>query len=387
MSSWKTILIFTLLVLAVLIQVVVLRWGLDAVFFVTWFLLALVVNHDTRLSPALGLVFLAICPFLLIADKEAVAEQAANYAYFFLAIGVLVQVEEMVLERNNRLGWKLDISFLWRHAAEELSTSTEMNPHGTKTNHRITNAVRWILIVGIGGLALIYLAASLTGVPQSILLPLLGGAIMFLFLVWGLRLALVALGQVRLSQVTWALVLLPFVVMAGIWLNDLIGAYRMARMEVAYNFISQLVDAQRSVPAQEGETIEAQQWMIGSVSQQVLYQHPAQTGASRITFPVNAEPGAVLAFDLATAPESWEKAGDGVTFTVYINSSDGEEKIFSTYIDPKNDEFARRWHPYSVELNEYAGQDVSIIFETDTGPAGDYRYDWAGWGELRLLVP
>ncbi|MCJ7537380.1 MAG: hypothetical protein MUO57_17780, partial [Anaerolineales bacterium] len=66
---------------------------------------------------------------------------------------------------------------------------------------------------------------------------------------------------------------------------------------------------------------------------------------------------------------------------------DGEQQVFSTYIDPKNDEFDRRWHPYTVDLNEYAGQEVSIIFETDTGPAGDYRYDWAGWGELRLLVP
>ena len=72
------------------------------------------VKHDTRLSPALGLVFFTTCPFLLIAGKEPAAEQAANYAYFFLAIGVLVQVEEMILERNNRLGWKADISYLWQ---------------------------------------------------------------------------------------------------------------------------------------------------------------------------------------------------------------------------------------------------------------------------------
>ena len=63
MNNWKTILFFTLLGLAVLIQVVVLRWGMEAVFFATWFLLMLGVKHDTRLSPALGLVFLADLSF------------------------------------------------------------------------------------------------------------------------------------------------------------------------------------------------------------------------------------------------------------------------------------------------------------------------------------
>ena len=387
MSSWKAILFFSLLVLAVLIQVVVFRWGSEAVFFVTWSLVMLVVKHDTRLSPALGLVFLATCPFLLIADKEPVAEQAANYAYFFLAIGVLVQVEEMVLERNDRLGWKLDISFLWRGASEKLSTSTEMIPDGTKTNLRMTNTLRWILIVGIGGFILIYFVAALTGVPQTILLPLLGGAILFLFLVWGLRLALVALGQIRLSQITWVLVLLPFVVMAGIWINELIGAYQVARMDIAYNFVNQLGDTNRTLPAPEGEVVEAQVWTIGNESQQVLYQHPAYTGASRITFPLHIEPGARLAFDAATAPESWERPGDGVDFSIYVDSGKGLQQVFSSYIDPKNDEFERRWHPHTVDLEEFTGQEVTLIFETGPGPTDDYRYDWAGWGNLRLLEP
>ena len=65
-------------------------------------MLALTVRHDSRLSAAVGLVFLVVCPFLLIAGLQPVAEQAANYAYFFLAIGVLVQLEELLLER---LGW------------------------------------------------------------------------------------------------------------------------------------------------------------------------------------------------------------------------------------------------------------------------------------------
>ncbi len=136
MNNWKTIVFFTLVGLAVLIQVVVLRWGMEAVFFVTWFLLMLGVKHDTRLSPALGLVFLAACPFLLIADKEPAAEQAANYAYFFLAIGVLVQVEEMILERNNRLGWKADISFLWGPVVDQVGEISRIDPFQHRNKSR-----------------------------------------------------------------------------------------------------------------------------------------------------------------------------------------------------------------------------------------------------------
>ena len=102
----KSFLFLTLLTLVILTQTVILHWGPEAVFFATWLFLALAVQHDSRVSVAVGLAFLATCPFLLIADKEPVAEQAANYAYFFLAIGVLVQLEELLLERYDRLGWK-----------------------------------------------------------------------------------------------------------------------------------------------------------------------------------------------------------------------------------------------------------------------------------------
>ena len=48
--NWKTYLVITLLILAVLVQVVVLRWSLEAVFFATWFLLMLVGPKQDRLD-------------------------------------------------------------------------------------------------------------------------------------------------------------------------------------------------------------------------------------------------------------------------------------------------------------------------------------------------
>jgi len=387
MSDRKRLIFAILLVAAVFFQVVVLGWGWEAVFFITWFLLVACVKHDTRLSSALGLVFLAACPFLLIAGKEPVAEQAANYAYFFLAIGVLVQVEEMILERVDRLGWKVDLSPLWDAVAGQLGARPGVTVPGTVTNPGRTIPVVWILIAGIGGWAVFSLLAALSGVSRFVLLPLLGGSIFFFLLVFGLHLAFQAFGWSRLSGFSWLLLLIPMIVMAGIWINDLATGYRFSRMGVAYNFIEQLDGARHSLSGSEGEAVEVQVWTIGAETKTVLYQHPALSGASRIFFPVSVAPGSRLTFDLALSPDSWEKPGDGVDFAVYVDTGQGIQRRFSTYIDPKNDELDRRWHTYSVDLDAFAGQDISIIFETGTGPAGDYRYDWAGWGEPRLLAP
>jgi len=79
--------------------------------------------------------------------------------------------------------------------------------------------------------------------------------------------------------------------------------------------------------------------------------------------------------------------GDGVAFAVYVVSEQGARQVFSTYIDPTHNKADRRWHPHTVDLSAYAGQTVTLVFETSTGPAGDYRYDWAGWGQPRLLEP
>jgi len=57
---------------------------------------------DSRYAAGAALVFLASCPFLLIFKKDAFAENAAIYAYYFLIITVLTQIRELKKEGNNR---------------------------------------------------------------------------------------------------------------------------------------------------------------------------------------------------------------------------------------------------------------------------------------------
>ena len=386
----KPLLFLALLTLAVLTQVLFLDWGPEVVFFVTWLLVALTVQHDSRLSAAIGLAFLATCPFLLIAGKDPVAEQAANYAYFFLAIGVLVQFEELLLERYGGLDRKLDLSYLWRPAARALRSrwSTAVTALGQAILRADRSELtRLVQVVGALGLTVVFLVALLTGAHLSLLLPLLGGAILFPFLVWGVRLAIRASGPAWLLRAIVALLILPLAAAEMVWLYDLVRADRIARMESVYSFIEYRDLAQRATPTPEGETIEARMWTIDGETRRVLYHHPAFAGASRIAYPVYIQRRSVLAFDLAMAPECWDLPGDGVTFSIYLTAGSTTEQLFSTYIDPKHDEADRRWHPHTIDLGAYAGQTVTLTFETATGPAGDEQYDWAGWGRPRLLVP
>ena len=70
---------------------------------------------------------------------------------------------------------------------------------------------------------------------------------------------------------------------------------------------------------------------------------------------------------------------------IYVQSKHGMAQVFTTHIDPERNEADRRWHPFMVDLTPYAGEVATLILETRTGPAGDYRYDWAGWGMPPLL--
>ena len=62
-------------------------------------------------------------------------------------------------------------------------------------------------------------------------------------------------------------------------------------------------------------------------------------------------------------------------------------QVFARHIDPERNEADRRWHSFMVNLTPYAGAVATLILEARTGPAGDYRYDWASRRTPRQLGP
>ncbi len=72
--------------------------SLIASFFILWYFLHL----DERASFAAALIFLSLCPFLLIFHLEELAEKSAVLAYYFLVIGVVWQMVMITKEREIR---------------------------------------------------------------------------------------------------------------------------------------------------------------------------------------------------------------------------------------------------------------------------------------------
>lgn len=67
-----------------------------AAFLFSYFILFLFFGFDDRVPMVIGIVLLLICPILLIFKKEAVANGLAIWAYYFLVIGVVLQIAEYI---------------------------------------------------------------------------------------------------------------------------------------------------------------------------------------------------------------------------------------------------------------------------------------------------
>jgi len=153
---------------------------------------------------------------------------------------------------------------------------------------------------------------------------------------------------------------------------------------VYYDFVANRQVTERLV---DPALLKVERWEIVGEEQEVLFAHPAPSGSTALVYPVHVEPRTTLRADLAVAPEAWAMEGDGVTFCIYVEDRAGMHLLYSRYVDPKHQQQDRRWLPVRVDLSPFAGSLVRVILVTGSGPAGDQRYDWAGWGGPRLERP
>ncbi len=71
-------------------------------FILTYALVSILFVIESRIAAGIALLFLTSCPILLIFKKEAMAEQMAIYAYYFLVITVVVQIREYLREEKEK---------------------------------------------------------------------------------------------------------------------------------------------------------------------------------------------------------------------------------------------------------------------------------------------
>ncbi len=114
----------------------------------------------------------------------------------------------------------------------------------------------------------------------------------------------------------------------------------------------------------------------------VLAMQPPSAITYSLTLPAHAHFQAAIALN----PQIWQPdKGDGVEFVVRISAKDREHELLRRYINPKSQPAERRWNDFSIDLSAYAGQQVQLTLLTLPGPAGDGRYDWAGWGRPMIV--
>jgi hypothetical protein len=149
-----------------------------------------------------------------------------------------------------------------------------------------------------------------------------------------------------------------------------------AALPEAYDhaFIDDVMAANVSPP---GLSLRA--YRIEGEDKPVLFQHPPRA----ISLPLTpAADSRYLLFSLAMDTQVWQRAGDGVQFDVSVVEGDTTHRLFSRWLDPKNDPADRRWIDEAVDLGEFVGKDVTLVLETT--PGANSAWDWAGWGDLRL---
>jgi tetratricopeptide (TPR) repeat protein len=153
---------------------------------------------------------------------------------------------------------------------------------------------------------------------------------------------------------------------------------------IAYDFLAGLPNADRG--GADEDQVGQDTITIDYEPRPVLFQHPV----SQLTYRLEIPQQASLHFGLGLDPAVWSPdKGDGVEYNLYVrypNEPYVLNQVYHRYLDPKNVADDRHWLDQVVDLSDYGGQIVDLIFEALPGPAGDASFDWGGWSTPVLVA-
>ncbi len=146
----------------------------------------------------------------------------------------------------------------------------------------------------------------------------------------------------------------------------------------SYDFVEHFGEAEsRSERETAGLEVKAADAICGGVSRAALWEHPPISGAARISYVVPIPPklrGLKLLFAIGIRDGAELPSDRYVAFRVAVN----DWKMWSAV---KN---SHRWDEYQVPMPELASDIARIEFMTDG--LGYHRWNWAVWGEPRLVA-
>lgn len=160
---------------------------------------------------------------------------------------------------------------------------------------------------------------------------------------------------------------------------------RESGARVAIDLIEQFPAAEKRSGGPLDQVFGVLDVSIKGEEKQALYIHPT----SRLTYKITVPEDAKLQAWLAVKEEAWDKPSDGVLFRIGVSDGREYDELVNQLVDPANNPSDRRWVPVQVDLAAYAGQQVDLIFNTNTSAAGkgdNPLYDWAIIGTPAIIV-
>ena len=150
-----------------------------------------------------------------------------------------------------------------------------------------------------------------------------------------------------------------------------------ARSAWTYNFIEHFASAECSAERDSaGLEIKIADASCAGETRAAVWEHPPLSGAARVSYVVPIPSrlrGLRLRFAIGIRDGAELPPDRYVAFRVLVN----DWKLWSAV---KN---SRRWDDYEVVMPELSSDVARIVFVTDG--LGDHRWNWAVWGEPRLV--
>jgi hypothetical protein len=158
--------------------------------------------------------------------------------------------------------------------------------------------------------------------------------------------------------------------------------FRSGRENVAIDLVQQFPSAKQQ-PA-GADTFAVTDVKINGESKRAITTK--NMAGTRITWKITVPDNGWLKVNLGILEDGWKMPGDGVDFRIGISDLKTYDELLALTVNPFNNASDRRWNEISLDLSQYAGETVELIFNTRSGPKDDRNGDFAAWGEPRIVI-
>lgn len=172
-----------------------------------------------------------------------------------------------------------------------------------------------------------------------------------------------------------------------------VGAYwfwtRRGTENVAINIVDLCNDSAQFEfrPAErKGQLFRCEPQTVGGVTKAALFTHPhSRVIVKKQLVPDNGR----LRASIAVKEEAWtQDASDGVLFRFGVSDGRDYFELLNQHVDPRHNANDRGWLPIDIDLTAYAGQQVDLVFNTNTSlprQGDNAAFDFAVWGDPAVI--